>query len=249
MFFVDMAGIRLQKVIAQAGLASRRAAEEMIRQGRVQVNGDVVTELGIRVDPDKDEISVDRQPIAVIPKKVYLLFYKPKNCVTTLKDPQGRKTIMDFISDFRIRVFPVGRLDYDAEGLMVLTNDGVLGHRLQHPRFGVPKTYEVKVEGHPDDKALHKLRSGIHLDEGKTAPAEVKVLRLLPKKAWIEIVLHQGWYRQIKRMCESVGHSVLKIKRTRYGPLKVEQLKPGSYRPLSKSEIKELFRMVQLDQE
>lgn len=249
MLFADMTGIRLQKVIAQAGLASRRAAEEMIRQGRVEVNGNVVTELGVRVDPDKDEISVDRQPIAVVSQKVYLLFYKPKNCVTTLKDPQGRKTIMDFVLESKIRVFPVGRLDYDAEGLMVLTNDGVLGHRLQHPSFGVPKTYEVKVEGQPDDEALDRLRSGVLLEEGKTAPAQVKVLRLLPKKAWLEIVLHQGWYRQIKRMCEAVGHSVLKIKRTRYGPLEVDKLRPGSYRPLSRSEIRALFRMVQLDEE
>lgn len=247
MFFVDMPGIRLQKVIAQAGLASRRAAEEMIRQGRVKVNGVVVYELGTRVDPDRNEILVDGQPIAGSSEKVYLLFYKPKNCVTTLNDPQGRKTIMDFMADLTVRVFPVGRLDYDAEGLLVITNDGALGHRLQHPSFEVTKTYEVKIAGHPTEKALNELRWGIQLDEGRTAPAQVEMLRLLPHKAWIKIVMYQGWYRQIKRMCDAVGHPVLKIKRTRYGPLKVGRLTPGSYRILSRKEIQELFRTVQLD--
>lgn len=243
-----MTGIRLQRVIAQAGLASRRAAEEMIRQGRVVVNGRVVTELGVRVDPLKDKILVDRRPVSLVAKKVSLLFYKPKNCVTTVKDPQGRKTVLDFISGFKVRLFPVGRLDFDAEGLIILTNDGDLAHRLQHPRFGVTKTYQVKVKGHPDGHALNHLRHGVQLDEGKTAPADVSVTHMLEKAAWLRIVLHQGWYRQIKRMCEAVGHPVLKIRRTEYGPLKVGRLTAGTYRILNRREIKQLYQLVQLDE-
>jgi len=242
-----MTGIRLQRVIAQAGLASRRAAEEMIRQGRVVVNGHVVTELGARVDPLKDKILVDRRPVLPAAQKVHLLFYKPKNCVTTVKDPQGRKTVMDFIADAKVRLFPVGRLDYDAEGLIILTNDGDLAHRLQHPRFGVSKTYQVKVMGHPDEHTVGRLRDGVQLEEGKTAPADVSVTHRLAKAAWLRIVLQQGWNRQIKRMCEAVGHPVLKIKRTEYGPLKVGRLTGGTYRILKSFEIDQLYRLVQLD--
>ena len=157
--------VRLQKVLAQAGVASRRAAEEIIRQGRVEVNGRIVTELGSRVDPERDEIRVDHAVLSSAPSKVYLLFYKPRHCVTTASDPQGRKTVLDLIPDLGIRVFPVGRLDYDTEGLLLLTNDGILANHLQHPRYGVPKTYEVKVAGHPDDRILNRLRTGIVLED------------------------------------------------------------------------------------
>jgi 23S rRNA pseudouridine2605 synthase len=241
-----MIGLRLQKAIAEAGLASRRAAEEMIRQGRVAVNGQVVTELGIRVDPQKDEIRVDDRVLSQRSHKIYVLFYKPKACVTTLKDPQGRKTILDFLPQLRVRLFPVGRLDYDAEGLLLLTNDGPLAHRLQHPRFGVPKVYEVKVEGHPGEVQLDKLRNGVALEEGNTAPAQVVVLRLLPKASWMRITLHQGWNRQIKRMGQAVGLPVLKIKRTGYGPLSLGDLTPGKYRLLEADEVRRLYQMVHL---
>jgi 23S rRNA pseudouridine2605 synthase len=244
-----MTDVRLQKVIAQAGLASRRAAEELIRQGRVVVNGQVVQELGVRVDPEKDEILLDHKPVLATARKVYLLFYKPRDCVTTLSDPQGRKKVMDFIPDLGARLFPVGRLDYDAEGLLLLTNDGELAHRLQHPRFGVAKRYEVKVQGHLGEQALQTLRTGVTLEEGKTARAEVATGRLLPKACWLTITLHQGWYRQIKRMCEAVGHPVLKIKRTAYGPLTLDKLLVGSFRHLTPYEIRKLYKMVQLDQE
>lgn len=243
-----MNGIRLQKVLAQAGVASRRGAEELIRQGRVSVNGRIIKELGTTVDPDRDEICLDRKPLAVRQSKGYLLFYKPKFCVTTLSDPQGRQTVMDFIPDIGVRLFPVGRLDYDAEGLLLLTNDGPLSNRLQHPRYGVPKIYEVKVKGHPDERALQQLRSGVRLEEGMTAPAEVTLLRVLPKAAWIRIVLHQGWNRQIKRMGEAVGHPVLKIKRVAYGPLSLGSLQPGSFRKLSRSEVLRLYQLVQLEE-
>lgn len=244
-----MAEVRLQKVIAQAGLASRRAAEELIRQGRVAVNGQVVRELGVRVDPEKDEIVLDNKPVTAVLRKVYLLFYKPRHCVTTLSDPQGRKKVIDFIPDFKVRLFPVGRLDYDAEGLLLLTNDGELAYRLQHPSFGVAKRYEVKVQGHPHESALQTLREGVMLEDGKTAPAEVLLGRMLPKACWLTITLHQGWYRQIKRMCEAVGHPVLKIRRTAYGPLTMGKLVVGSFRHLTQSEVTRLYGMVQLDQE
>lgn len=234
--------IRLQKVLSEAGLASRRAAEAMIRQGRVEVNGQIITELGYRVDPQQDEIRLDQVPITRPPAKIYLLFNKPRHCVTTLSDPQGRRTVLDFLSSLEARVFPVGRLDYDAEGLLVLTNDGNLANRLQHPRYGVSKTYEVKVKGRPDKRALEMLRSGVVLEEGTTAPAEVSILRLLPDAAWLKIVLHQGWYRQIKRMGEAVGHPVLKIKRTAYGPLTLGDVAPGTYRRLDRNEVKKLYQ-------
>lgn len=239
-----MDGIRLQKVLAQAGVASRRSSEEMIRQGRVRVNGQVVTELGRRVDPERDEIVVDDAPVVQSQARVYYLFYKPTGCVTTLKDPQGRRTIRDWFPESSERLFPVGRLDYDAEGLLILTNDGFLANRLQHPRYGVSKTYQVKVKGIPDRETLRQLAQGVLLEEGRTAPARVRVLRRLAGAAWLEIVLHQGWYRQIKRMCGQLGYPVLKIKRIGYGPLVLGSMKPGEVRRLSSLEVKKLYEPV-----
>ncbi|MBP8645399.1 MAG: rRNA pseudouridine synthase [Syntrophobacteraceae bacterium] len=244
-----MKGIRLQKVLAQAGLGSRRAAEEMIRQGRVAVNGCIVRELGTRVHPEIDRIRVDDAPVATEPKKVVLLFNKPTKCVTTVRDPQGRKTVMDYIPPMGIRLFPVGRLDYDAEGLLLLTNDGFLAHRLQHPRHGVSKIYEVKVRGIPDSEALKRLRSGVSLPRGTTAPAQVWVLRQTTGSSWLKIVLHQGWYRQIKQMGEAVGHPVLKIRRVAYGPLRLGDLKPATFRFLTSREILQLYGMFATDEE
>jgi 23S rRNA pseudouridine2605 synthase len=238
-----MGEIRLHKLIAEAGRASRRAAEKLILEGRVTVNGRTITELGAHADPDRDEIRVDQEILRFPKAKQVLLFYKPKKCVTTLSDPQGRKTVLDFVPNRGTRIFPVGRLDYDAEGLLLLTNDGALAHALQHPRFGVKKVYEVKVKGHPDASALDKLRSGVLLEEGKTAPAEVEVLRFLPRACWLRLMLHQGWYRQIKRMCEKVGHPVSKIKRIEYGPLRLMGLKPGSWRELTAGEVESLYRV------
>lgn len=240
-------GIRLQVALARAGVASRRASEKLITEGRVTVNGRVVSELGTLVSPGTDEIRVDRKLVLEQERKVYLLFNKPKQCVTSLQDPQGRRTVLDFMRDRKERLFPVGRLDYDAEGLLLLTNDGPLAHRLQHPRYGVAKSYEVKVKGHPSEATLQKLRSGVTLSEGITSPAEFRLMRSLPGAAWLKVVLHQGWYRQIKRMCESMGHPVLKIKRVAYGPLRLGNLRPGTTRPLSGDELAELFHHVQLD--
>jgi 23S rRNA pseudouridine2605 synthase len=242
-----MTTVRLQKVIAQAGLASRRAAEKMILDGRVMVNGDIITSLGIKVDPERDQIAVDRQTLRVANAKEYLIFYKPRKCVTTLHDPQGRRSIVDFLAKVDARLFPVGRLDYDAEGLLILTNDGELAHRLQHPRYGVHKVYDVKVAGIPDDAALNRLRSGVELEEGVTAPARVELLRTLPRACWLRVVLTQGWNHQLKRMCAAVGHAVLKIKRVAYGPLTLGQLQPGTHRPLTGRELRLLIRAVAQD--
>jgi 23S rRNA pseudouridine2605 synthase len=242
-----MAKMRLQKAIAEGGLASRRGAEKLILQGRVTVNGLLVTQLGSQVDPNSDEIHVDQKVLFSTQSKVYVLLYKPINCVTTLKDPQGRKTIMEFLPPMAERIYPVGRLDFDAEGLLILTNDGALAHRLQHPSYGVSKTYQVQVKGHPDARALHRLRQGILLEEGKTAPARVKLIRHFPDDALLEIVLHQGWKRQIKRMGRAVGHPVLGIKRIKYSFLGLGKLNPGQSRPLTPSEVRQLYEIVHLN--
>lgn len=244
-----MKAIRLQKALAQAGIASRRAAEELIRQGQVSVNGRVVTAMGEHVNLQTDEVCVNRVPISISPRMVYLLFNKPGHCVTTSNDPQGRKTVFDYIPDCGVRLFAVGRLDYDAEGLLLLTNDGPLANRLQHPRYGVPKTYEVKVKGHPDEHALATLRSGVVLEEGVTAPAEVRVMRSLPQAVWLRIVLHQGWNRQLKRMGEAVGHPVLKLRRVAYGGLQLGRVAPGAYRPLDPVEVRQLYASVRFEEE
>ncbi|MCU0587160.1 MAG: rRNA pseudouridine synthase [Syntrophobacteraceae bacterium] len=240
-----MEGVRLQKVLAQAGVASRRAAEAMISQGRVRVNGLTITELGRRVDPESDHIEVDGDRISVDQPRVYWLFYKPAGCVTTVRDPQGRRTVLDGTPEITERVFPVGRLDYDAEGLLVLTNDGDLAHQLQHPRYGVQKVYEVKVKGQPGPDVLRQLARGVRLEEGVTAPARVRLLRRLTDAAWLEIVLHQGWYRQIKRMCGTMGFPVLKIRRVAYGPLGLGGMKPGEVRRLTPREVRDLYEDAQ----
>jgi 23S rRNA pseudouridine2605 synthase len=240
--------VRLQKALAQAGIASRRAAEEMIRKGRVSVNGRVVTEMGEQIDPQIDKVCVDWAPVSASQMKVYLLFNKPRHCVTTAMDPQGRKTVFDYIPDLGVRLFTVGRLDYDAEGLLLFTNDGELANRLQHPRYGVHKTYEVKVKGCVDESALRWLRTGVTLDEGTTAPADVEIMRTLPQATWLRIVLHQGWNRQIKRMAEVVGHPVLKLRRVAFGNLKLGKTALGAYRVMAPDEVRRLYRSVHLDE-
>ena len=200
-------------------------------------------------NPKSDEVCVNRVRITVFQPKVYLLFNKPGRCVTTAMDPQGRKTVFDYVPDCGVRLFAVGRLDYDAEGLLLLTNDGPLANRLQHPRYGVPKIYEVKVKGHPDQHALAELRTRVELEEGVTGPAEVMVMRALPEAMWLRIVLHQGWNRQLKRMGEAVGHPVLKLKRVAYGVLQLGRVVPGSYRPLEPMEVRQLYAGVRLEED
>lgn len=240
--------MRLQKFLAQAGVASRRAAEELIRQGRVEVNGERA-ELGRTVDPGKDRVCLDSKPLSLPTGKLLLALNKPAGCVTTVSDPQGRPTVMDYIPDFGVRIFPVGRLDYDAEGLLLLTNDGELANRLIHPRYGISKVYDVKVKGHPDKQAMEQLRSGVRLEEGVTGPAGVEIVRELPDAVWLRITLHQGWNRQIKRMGQAVGHTVLKIRRIAYGPVRLGKLGTGRYRLLELDEVRKIYREASLNKE
>jgi len=236
---------RLQKILAAAGYGSRRACEELIRQGRVQVNGQVVTELGTRVDPNLDEISVDGAPISGPVKKVYLILNKPPGYISTVHDPWGRPTILDLIPH-QGRLYPVGRLDAESEGLLLLTNDGRLTHRLTHPRYEREKEYLALLKGRPKDAVLSQLRRGVDLEEGRTAPAMVsrvsrrEGLETPPGTTWLRIVLHEGRKRQIRRMCAAVGHPVQRLIRVRMGPIELGDLPVGGYRPLSAKEVRRL---------
>jgi len=231
---------RLQKIIAAAGVASRRKAEQLITSGHVQVNGQVVTELGSKADPETDHIRVNGKLLQGAQRHVYLLLNKPKGYVTTMSDPEHRPTVMELIRGAKARVYPVGRLDYASEGLLLLTNDGDLAHRLMKAASHVPKTYVVKVAGTPKEEALAKLRAGVSIatDDGrrvKTGPALVRVVKEAANP-WYEITLVEGRNRQIRRMFEVVGHHVEKIKRVRYGPLTLD-VPPGEFRALKPEEV------------
>jgi 23S rRNA pseudouridine2605 synthase len=232
---------RLQKVISQAGIASRRESESIITAGRVTVNGKVVSELGVKVDPVKDKVRVDGKLIRV-DKLVYLLLFKPKGVVSTLSDPEGRETVAQLVSEVRQRVYPVGRLDYNTEGALLLTNDGELTHALLHPSRHVKKTYIARIQGIPEEEKLDKLRTGIKLDDGMTAPAEVYLLEADPAKgdARIEISIYEGRNHQVRRMCDAIGYSVKQLKRVSFAFLTLEGLKRGQFRPLTDDEVKRL---------
>jgi 23S rRNA pseudouridine2605 synthase len=240
--------VRLQKFLAQAGIGSRRAAEELIRQGRVEVNGEKA-ELGRGVDPGEDRVCLDGRPVSLARRKILVALNKPGGCVTTASDPQGRLTVLDLLPDFGVRIFPVGRLDFDAEGLLLLTNDGELANRLLHPGYGISKVYDVKIKGHPDKKAIEQLRTGVRIEEGLTSPAGVEIIRELPGAAWLRITLHQGWNRQIKRMGLAVGHQVLKIRRIAYGPVHLGRLATGRHRMLRPDEIRRIYKEANLYRE
>ncbi len=234
---------RLQKIIAAAGIASRRKAEELISSGCVKVNGQVVSELGSKADPETDHIRVNGKLLQGDQRHVYLLLNKPKGYVTTMSDPEKRPTVMELIRGVKERVYPVGRLDYASEGLLVLTNDGELAHKLMKAASHVAKTYVVKVAGTPTEDAITKLRAGVFIatDDGKrvkTGPAGVRIVKEGPNP-WYEITLVEGRNRQIRRMFEKVGHHVEKIKRVRYGPLKLD-VPPGKFRALTLQEISRL---------
>lgn len=231
-------GERLQKVLARAGVASRRVIEEYIAEGRVTVNGDVAV-LGRRVDPDADEVALDGTVVSLRSDAVYYLLNKPAGYVTTTDDPQGRPTVVDLVPD-DVRVHPVGRLDYETEGLLLLTNDGSLTHRLTHPSFGVDKEYLAHVEGRPSRAALRTLREGVELDDGITSPAKVSS----PSESVVRIVIHEGRNRQVRRMCDAVGHPVKRLVRTRIGPLADRSLEPGQWRPLTLDELRALDAAV-----
>ena len=234
--------VRLQKVMADAGVASRRAAEEMIRAGRVTVNGRVIREMGQKVDPEQDHIKVDGRHLKPAAPKAYVMLNKPKDVLTTLEDPEreDRITVRQFLSGVKQRVFPVGRLDYDTEGLLLLTNDGELAQRLLHPRYHVPKVYLTKIKGTLEAEAERTLKAGVRLEDGATAPAHVKKLRKMEENSWIELTIYEGRTHQVKRMLEAVGHPVLKLKRIRFGPLTLGRLPPGRYRFLTDPEIHRL---------
>ena len=229
-------GVRLQKVLAQAGLGSRRVCEELIARRRVRVNGELA-ELGRRVDVAVDVVEVDGAQVGVRPGLVHYVLNKPRGVITTAADTHGRPTVVDLVPHDP-RVFPIGRLDGDSEGLLLLTNDGDLAHRLTHPSYGVEKEYLVEVDGEPHRGIVRRLREGVDLDDGRTAPAKVAMLgeRLL------RITIHEGRNRQVRRMCEAVGISVVRLVRTRIGPLSDRTLEPGAWRALTQDEVRALER-------
>ncbi len=234
-------GERLQKTLARLGFGSRRVCEDLIAAGRVTVNGEVA-ELGRRIHPEADRVEVDGVPVGVRPGLVHYLLNKPRGVVTTAADTHGRPTVVELVPD-EPRVFPVGRLDADTEGLLLLTNDGDLAHRLTHPSFGVEKEYVAEVEGRPTPAAVRRLREGVDLEDGPTAPAKVA---LTPPNL-LRITIHEGRNRQVRRMCEAVGHPVVRLVRTRIGPLADRSLKPGAWRPLTLEEARALERAVRAD--
>jgi len=232
---------RLQKVMSQAGVASRREAETLIKEGRVAVNGKVVTELGTKVDIDKDKVRVDGKLITS-QENIYILMNKPKGVITSVKDDRGRKTVIDLLEGVSQRVYPVGRLDYNTEGLILLTNDGELTNSLIHPKYKVYKTYIAKVQGIPSEDQLDLLRIGIKLEDGVTAPAKVNILDIDPSHniTTFEITIHEGKNRQVRRMCDAIGYPVKNLKRIKFATLTLEGLRRGQYRLLSVDEVENL---------
>ncbi len=237
----DHTGERLQKVLSQAGFGSRRVCEELIEDGRVTVNGEVAI-LGRRVETTVDRVTVDGVLIGVAPDLVHYLVNKPRGVITTASDTHGRPTVVQLVPG-EPRVYPVGRLDADTEGLLLLTNDGELTHRLTHPSFGVEKEYLAEVVGEPSRGALRRLREGVELDDGITAPAKVSSL----SPGLLRITIHEGRNRQVRRMCEAIGHPVTRLVRTRIGPLRDASLAPGAWRPLTVDEVRSLERAASVE--
>ncbi len=236
--------LRLQKVIAASGLASRRKAEQLIAEGRVTVNGQVVREQGVRVDPAKDHVKVDGRHLRAVEPYVYIMLNKPKGVVSSLHDPEGRPTIKDLLRGVKLRVFPVGRLDFDTEGLLLLTNNGEMAQALLHPKYHVAKVYLVKVKGVLSDEQIEQLEQGVKLDDGMTASATIKKVRKAEENSWVEITIHEGRKHQVKRMFDAVGHPVLKLKRVKFGPLALTNVEPGEFRYLTDREANNLRETV-----
>ena len=228
--------MRLQKYLAGCGAASRRKCEEFITAGRVTVNGAVVTELGTQVE-EGDAVTLDGKPMLPEEKKYYILYHKPMGEVCTASDPQGRATVLDRFRDFPVRLFPVGRLDFDSEGLLLLTNDGEMMQRMLHPSREVDKTYLARVDGDVSLEAIRRLRAGILLDERMTAPADVRVIRRTGVETVVLVTIHEGRNRQVRRMFDAVGHTVLLLRRVKFGPLEMGELKRGQWRELTEEEL------------
>jgi pseudouridine synthase len=238
--------IRLQKILSQAGVASRRASEQLMLEGRVTVNGEAVRELGTKADPTHDDIRVDGRRIKVVERHRYILLNKPRGYVTTRSDPQRRPTVLDLVG-VREYVYPVGRLDFDSEGLLLLTNDGDLAARLTHPRHGVARVYEARVLGVPDEHDLERLARGVVIDGRRTAPAKVELRApargtTARNHATLQITIHEGRQRQVRRMGEAIGHPVTELKRVAIGPIRDPRLKPGHWRELTEEEVARLRR-------
>lgn len=235
----DQPGERLQKVLAGAGIASRRESESLIEEGRVEVDGEVVTELGSRVDPARQEIRVDGEPLPR-PKLAYFAVHKPTGVVSTANDPSGRPRVIDLLPPSLGRLYNVGRLDMASEGLILVTNDGEMANRLTHPRHGIEKTYNVQVAGHPDPEVLTQLRQGVYFAEGKAQVVRVKIKSRRKQSTLLEIVLDEGRNREIRRLLAKVGHKVQKLVRVAVGPVRLGEMPAGAYRKLTPQEVKEL---------
>ncbi len=236
---------RLQKILSEMGITSRRKAEDLIFEGRVTVNGRIAT-IGTKADPVKDHIKVNGKLLIRPEPKVYIMFNKPKNVVTSLHDPEGRPTVKDFLKGVKYRVFPVGRLDYDSEGLLLLTNDGDFAHAVLHPSKKISKTYLVKVKGILEEDKIEKLKTGVKLVERMTAPVKVKRIRETENNSWLEIIIYEGKKRQIRRMLEKTGHDVLKLKRIRVDGLELGKLEPGTFRYLTPEERDKIKKEVEV---
>jgi 23S rRNA pseudouridine2605 synthase len=245
---------RLQKILSTAGVASRRAAEQYIREGRVSVNGETVTELGTKADPATDDIRVDGRRLKMPERRRYILLYKPRGYITSRSDPQRRPTVIDLLTKGGVReyVYPVGRLDYESEGLLLLTSDGDLAAKLTHPSHGVAREYHARVRGVPDRHALERLAKGVMLDGRRTSPAEVELVKIIDaptgEQALVSITIHEGRNRQVRRMCEAVGHPVIRLRRVRIGPITDPHIRPGEFRDLSAKEISALKRTAERTQ-
>ncbi|WP_289019649.1 pseudouridine synthase [uncultured Ornithinimicrobium sp.] len=242
----DPDGVRLQKLLAAAGFGSRRACEKLIEQGRVAVDGQVVTELGVRVSPATQVVHVDGDRVVLDTDKVYLAFNKPAGVVSTMHDEEGRPCLADYVGQLSTRLFHVGRLDVDTEGLLLLTNDGDLAHRLQHPAYGVPKTYVAQVHGLVAKDVGRRLREGVELDDGVARADSFRLVDNVPGHSIVEIVLHEGRKHIVRRMMETVGYPVEMLSRVQVGPVRLAELRPGRYRALSAEEVAQLYRAAGL---
>lgn len=237
-----MAELRLQKILAAAGICSRRKAEELIVRGQVAVDGEVVTELGRRVDPTLHTITCQGKPVSAAEEKIYLLLNKPKGYVTTVRDPQGRPIVLDLVKEVGVRLFPVGRLDQDTSGALLLTNDGDFAQKILHPRYEIERTYRAEVAGRPTAEKLRELKTGIVIDGQRTWPARIRVLGRKGSAATvIEVIIHEGKKRQVRRMFDAIGHPVQELSRTAYGGLQLGTIAVGSYRRLLKRDLEKIF--------